>query len=61
MTVRPGDLMHGDENGLVVIPDESREPLRDAIRQVLDKEKALLDFVREPGFTSSALKNRFLH
>src|SRR5581483_1962887 len=22
MTVRPGDLMHGDENGLVVVPNE---------------------------------------
>jgi regulator of RNase E activity RraA len=61
MTVRPGDLMHGDENGLVMVPDESRHLMRDAIRQVLTKEKALLDFVREPGFTSSALKNRFLH
>jgi regulator of RNase E activity RraA len=61
MTVRPGDLLHGDENGVVTIPQESRESLPDAIRQVLDKERALLDFVRRPGFTSSALKNRLFH
>jgi 4-hydroxy-4-methyl-2-oxoglutarate aldolase len=61
MTVCPGELLHGDENGIVAIPKENRELLPDAIRQVLDKEKALLDFVRQPGFTSSALRNRFLH
>lgn len=61
MTVRPGDLLHGDENGIVAVPQESRELLTDAIRQVLENEKRLLDFVRQPGFTSSALRNRFLH
>ncbi len=61
MTVQPGMLLHGDENGLITIPAEKRDQLQAAITAVLDKEKVLLDFVRSPGFTSSALKNRFLH
>ena len=61
MIVRPGMLLHGDENGMVTVPQENRGMLADAIRQVLAKEKALLDFVRLPGFKSAALRNRFLH
>lgn len=61
MTVRPGDLLHGDENGIITVPEESLDKLTDAVGKVLDKERALLDFVRQPGFTSSMLRNRFLH
>jgi len=61
MTVQPGALLHGDENGLITIPAEKRDQLEAAITAILDKEKVLLDFVRSPGFTSSSLKNRFLH
>jgi regulator of RNase E activity RraA len=53
MTVKPGDLLHGDENGIELLPD--------AVGRVLQGEKALLDFVRQPKFTSSMLTNRFLH
>jgi regulator of RNase E activity RraA len=61
MTVQPGALLHGDENGLITIPAEKRDQLEAAITSILDKEKVLLDFVRGPGFTSSSLKGRFLH
>jgi regulator of RNase E activity RraA len=61
MTVKPGDLLHGDENGIISIPEQKRELLPDAVGRVLQGEKALLDFVRQPGFTSSLLSNRFLH
>jgi regulator of RNase E activity RraA len=61
MTVQPGALLHGDENGLITIPAEKRDQLEAAITAILDKEKVLLDFVRSPGFTSSSLKGRFLH
>ncbi|HEX4748607.1 MAG TPA: RraA family protein [Bryobacteraceae bacterium] len=61
MTVRPGDLLHGDENGVVSIPEGCLEKLPEAIQTVLDKEQKLLEFVRQPGFTSSMLRNRFLH
>ena len=61
MTVSPGDLLHGDENGVISIPESCLEKLPDAITTVLKKERALLDFVRQPGFTSAMLRNRFLH
>ena len=61
MSVRPGHMLHADENGIITVPEECLETLPDAIRKVLEKEKALLDFVRQPGFTSAMLRNRFLH
>lgn len=61
MTVRPGDLLHGDENGLVSIPEACAQKLPEAVQKVLTGEQKLLDFVRQPGFTSSMLRNRFLH
>jgi regulator of RNase E activity RraA len=61
MTVRPGDLLHGDENGVVSIPGACLEKLPEAIQKVLTNEQKLLELVRQPGFTSSMLRNRFLH
>ena len=61
MTVRPGDLLHGDENGIVSVPEACLEKLPDAIRTVLERERTLLEFVKQPGFTSAMLRNRFLH
>lgn len=61
MTVRPGDLLHGDENGIVSVPQSCLEKLPEAVAKVLEKERTLLEFVRQPGFTSAKLRNRFLH
>ncbi len=61
MTVHPGTLLHADENGVITVPRDKRESLQAAVERVLANEKTLLDFVRRPGFTSSSLRNRFLH
>jgi regulator of RNase E activity RraA len=61
MTVHPGDLLHGDENGIINVPGQKREALPDAIRQILSAERKLFDLAREPSFTANALRNRFLH
>ncbi len=59
--VETGDLLHGDENGLIQIPSAAVESLPEAIASVRSKEKALMDFVRTPGFVPGDLKGRFLH
>ena len=61
MTVHPGALLHGDENGIISIPEEKQESLAVAIEQVLASERTLLEFVRRDDFQASALRNRFLH
>jgi regulator of RNase E activity RraA len=61
MTVHPRMLLHGDENGIITIPEEKRESLAAAIDQVLTNERKLLDFVRQDGFRAGSLRKRFLH
>jgi 4-hydroxy-4-methyl-2-oxoglutarate aldolase len=61
MTVHPGTLLHGDENGVTTIPEEKREALEAAIERVLANERKLLESVRRDDFHASSLRGRFLH
>jgi regulator of RNase E activity RraA len=60
-TIRMGDLLHADENGLVTVPDSGRDRLPALVDQILAKERKLLEFVRDHGFTASQLRGRFFH
>ena len=60
MPIQPGDLLHGDENGLLVVPGEQQEKLQDAVNQVRSRERALMDFVRGPDFSFDGLRGRLL-
>jgi regulator of RNase E activity RraA len=61
MTVHPGDLLHGDENGIINVPAQKRQALTDAIQQILSAERKIFDVARAAGFTAAALRNRFLY
>jgi 4-hydroxy-4-methyl-2-oxoglutarate aldolase len=60
-TIRPGDMVHADENGLITVPESGRERLPELVDQILDKERKLLEFVRESGFTAAQLRGRLFH
>ncbi len=51
MPVQPGDLLHGDENGLLSIPDVPLESLREAVDKVRTSEKRIMDYAKSPEFT----------
>ncbi|UCF38003.1 MAG: RraA family protein [Acidobacteriota bacterium] len=64
LQIRPGDLLHGDINGLLTVPDEVIEDVCDQVEQVRKVEAEILDLVRSPGFSVDALKElhgRFKH
>jgi regulator of RNase E activity RraA len=61
VTIRTGDLLHGDENGLLTIPESGREQLPAMVEQVVSKERALLQFVRDSGFSASKLRGKLFH
>lgn len=61
VTIRPGEMLHADENGLITVPEAGREQLPSLIDQILSKERSLLDFVRDSNFTASKLRNRLFH
>jgi 4-hydroxy-4-methyl-2-oxoglutarate aldolase len=49
MRVRPGDLIHADRHGAVVIPVEIAHRVPDAAEQIERGEKPILDACRLPG------------
>lgn len=56
MTVRPGDLIHADRHGAVVVPPEAVPLLPDAIDLLTRREAVILKLARAPGFTVAMLK-----
>ena len=64
MTVPPGALLHGDANGVLVIPDAIASRVAGRAADVRTAEREVLDFVRAPGFTVEKLRRfqeRFTH
>jgi len=50
LSVSPGDLLHADQHGAVVIPAEVVPGLADGIARLLETERIVLDAARAPGF-----------
>jgi 4-hydroxy-4-methyl-2-oxoglutarate aldolase len=57
MTVRQGDIIHGDINGLVQVPSERLDELPEKIAKVRQDEKDLMERIRAGGFTLDDLRN----
>ncbi len=60
LVVHPGSLLHGDENGLALVPEEHRERIPEMVDRVRKRESELLTFVRSPEFTLDGLHNRIV-
>lgn len=54
--VRPGDLLHGDINGLLTIPHDIADQVAGEARKVREAERRVLDFVRCPSLTVERLR-----
>src|SRR5207302_10409560 len=48
--IRPGDLLHGDENGITVIPDDIADKVASQAMKVRDSEQARLTEILSPDF-----------
>src|SRR5438034_992413 len=60
LEIKPGDLLHGDENGLMKIPASASENIERAVEQVRTRERRLMEFMRGPEFSLEKLKGRFI-
>jgi regulator of RNase E activity RraA len=52
VTVYPGDLLHGDANGVVVVPVSLVVPVAELAAGIAHEEKRLLDVLRAPNVTT---------
>ncbi len=51
MVVRPHELVHGDENGVLTIPPVDREKIAAEVEIIRRRERIVMDFVRGPEFS----------
>jgi 4-hydroxy-4-methyl-2-oxoglutarate aldolase len=57
MVVHPGDILHGDMNGLLSVPNAGVDALSKAVDQVRSREKRLMEFVRGDQFSLDGVMN----
>lgn len=51
MVVKPGDVLHGDANGLISVPGDRAEELTRAVDEVRSRERRPMDWVRGERFS----------
>ncbi len=56
--VETGDILHGDANGIVIVPREVLDGLPDAVQEVRTRERANMDFINSPEYSIAAARKR---
>ncbi|PYO32247.1 MAG: hypothetical protein DMD86_12135 [Candidatus Rokuibacteriota bacterium] len=54
--IKPGDLIHGDEHGVLTIPHETAAQIPEAIAKVEADERRIISVCQSPDFTAEKLK-----
>jgi regulator of RNase E activity RraA len=54
--IRPGDLLHGDQHGVVVIPPEIAARIPEAAARIEARERTMIAACQKPGVTVDELK-----
>jgi regulator of RNase E activity RraA len=55
LAVRPGDLLHADQHGVLLIPDAIASRLPDAADKIIAREQKLIGWIRSKDFDPSRL------
>jgi len=59
LDIEPGDLLHGDVNGLVKVPVNVADAVLDEAKKVTESEGARLDYTQRDDFTLEGLKQLY--
>jgi regulator of RNase E activity RraA len=60
LVIRPGDLPHGGENGLLQVPAGVEEKLPQVVDAVRSRERRLMGWVSSEDFLLDRLRDRML-
>jgi regulator of RNase E activity RraA len=55
VAIEPGDLLHGDRNGVTTIPLEIASEVPQVSKELMDAEQVVLDYVRGPSPNAKGL------
>jgi regulator of RNase E activity RraA len=56
--VRTGDILHGDANGIVIVPRQVLDGLPEAVQEVRSRERANMDFINSAEYSIAAERAR---
>jgi 4-hydroxy-4-methyl-2-oxoglutarate aldolase len=56
--IQSGDVIHGDGNGVVLVPDQSFPVIRDKVEAVRSGEKSVMEYINSDDFSLEGLKER---
>jgi regulator of RNase E activity RraA len=56
--VRTGDILHGDANGVVIVPREVLDGLPEAVQAVRTRERATMDYITSPDYSLAEARQR---
>ncbi|OGL63720.1 MAG: hypothetical protein A3J27_04030 [Candidatus Tectomicrobia bacterium RIFCSPLOWO2_12_FULL_69_37] len=59
LSVLPGDLIHADPNGALIIPREAAAEVPAAAKKIMDREAGMLEFFRSGAFSLEELRQRY--
>lgn len=60
--IQPGDLLHGDVNGVTTIPVSIADKVLEEVERVREYEAGMMDYIKGPDFTIEGyFKRRFDH
>jgi regulator of RNase E activity RraA len=54
--IETGDILHGDVNGIVVVPAEVLDGLPEAVAGIRDRERRVMEFIRGESFSLEGVK-----
>lgn len=58
--IRPGAILHGDENGLLLVPDGIQTTIAAKVDAVRHRERLLMDYMKSPEFSLEGLRGRMV-
>jgi 4-hydroxy-4-methyl-2-oxoglutarate aldolase len=58
MQIRPGEIIHGDRDGIVSIPADLADRVPDVARRVMERERKVCDYCNSSGFSRSNLRDK---
>lgn len=59
MLVKPGDIVHADRHGAVIIPEDVAAAIPGVVDTLVRKEKVILDACKRPGFSAADIRTAF--
>ena len=59
LRVAPGDLLHGDQHGVIRIPHDIARELPDAAEKIERMERRIIDYARSPDVSAEGLRKLF--